>query len=118
MDETSRIVRPLLEFLFPNASEQTLSSYHRILRKSAHLIEYSVLGFFSARAFWTSGKRILNGNWCIAAVLLVLTVAILDELNQSYISSRTGSVNDVILDIIGGGTIVVILFVYRKWRNN
>ena len=118
MDETSRFVRPLLELLFPNTSEQTLAAYHKVIRKSAHLIEYALLGFFASRAFWTSGREFLKRSWHVAAILLTIGVAGFDELNQSFISSRTGSINDVILDSIGGGMIVVALVVYKKWRNN
>ena len=43
MSQTSRFIRPLLEFLFPAAPEETLLIYHGYIRKAAHFtrIRYS-----------------------------------------------------------------------------
>jgi len=54
MKETSRIIRPLLEFLFPSASPETLTFYHGYIRKLAHLTEYAVLAFLAVRALSAS----------------------------------------------------------------
>ena len=51
MAQTSRFIRPLLEFLFPNTPAETLQIYHAYIRKSAHFIEYAILAFWTARAF-------------------------------------------------------------------
>src|SRR5215813_8703095 len=48
--ETSRIIRPILVFLFPSASEETLRQYHFFIRKCAHLTEYALLAFWTIRA--------------------------------------------------------------------
>ncbi len=47
MSETSRFIRPLLIFLFPNAPEATIAVYHGLIRKSAHVTEYAILAFLS-----------------------------------------------------------------------
>ncbi len=41
---TSRIVRPLLLWLFPNISEESTRLAHFLVRKAAHITEYAVLG--------------------------------------------------------------------------
>jgi VanZ family protein len=99
-NETSRILRPLLEFLFPDALPETLSMYHGYIRKFAHFAEYAVLAFLAYRAFkpWRA---------FLFSFLLVALVAIADETNQSFINTRTASPYDVLLDISGG---VAVLF--------
>lgn len=56
MSNTSLFVRPILIFLFPDASESTLLVYHGYVRKAAHFTEYAILAFFASRAFWHSSK--------------------------------------------------------------
>lgn len=59
------------------------------LRKFAHVVEYTVLGFILLR---------LLGRWWPAFFFLPL-VAVLDELNQRQISGRHGRWQDVLLDL-------------------
>jgi len=113
MSNTSRFIRPLLEFLFPSASEETLILYHVYIRKLAHLTEYAILAFW---AFWSSSKsnlKNLRRLWFVFAFLLVLLIASIDETNQSYLTSRTGSIYDVLLDVSGG---LIMILVLRVWR--
>ncbi len=57
MSNTSRFIRPFLEWMFPFATEETLQIYHGYIRKFAHFFEYAMLGFFASRAFWLSGRN-------------------------------------------------------------
>jgi VanZ family protein len=118
MSNTSRFIRPLLEFLFPGASEETLFIYHGIIRKLAHPSVYAVLAYFAYRAFYYSTQNHLQKYWFPVSLLLVFTVASLDELNQSFLASRTGSPYDILLDTIGGLVMLTILFFINRRRNN
>src|SRR5918998_5437278 len=53
---TSRIIRPLLLWLFPTISEEQISQVHFITRKIAHFAEYAVLALLAARAFSSSSR--------------------------------------------------------------
>jgi VanZ family protein len=117
MSNTSRFIRPILVFLFPNAPEETLLIYHVYVRKFAHFAEYAVLAFFASRAFSLSSKNSLRKYWFPASFLLVFFIASLDEINQSFLATRTGSFWDVLLDISGGLTILLILYFFKIWRN-
>lgn len=103
MNETSRFIRPLLEFLFPDASPATLLQYHGYIRKLAHFTEYAILAFFAYRVFKSRHPY-------LSATLLVAAVAIADEINQSFNSSRTASPYDVLLDVIGGATMLFLIW--------
>ena len=108
MSETSRFVRPLLNFLFPNTPEEILTIYHGYIRKLAHLTEYAILGFFAARAFANSSVNSLRNYWFVLAFIVVLIVACADEFNQSFNAARTGSIYDVLLDCTGGAMMILI----------
>ncbi|MDQ3714392.1 MAG: VanZ family protein [Acidobacteriota bacterium] len=117
MSNTSRFIRPLLEFLFPNAAEETLIIYHGYIRKLAHLTEYAILAFWAFWAFSNSNLKKLRRFWFVFAFLLVLLIASIDETNQSYLASRTGSIYDVLLDVSGGLIMLIFLILYRFRRN-
>lgn len=110
MNETSRFIRPLLEFLFPSADAATLIFYHGLIRKAAHVFEYAVLGLLAYRAFGGIRARM------IGAILFVIVVASLDELNQSFNPARTSSQWDVALDVLGGvlGIGMYVLLTQRR----
>jgi VanZ family protein len=117
MSNTSRIIRPLLEFLFPNISEIQLTAIHGYTRKAAHLTFYFILGALAARAFSSSLKDSLRQNWLAISFALVVGVASLDETNQSFLASRTGSIRDVFIDVCGGSFAFLIWFLMTKSQN-
>ncbi|MBK7933002.1 MAG: VanZ family protein [Acidobacteria bacterium] len=116
VSQTSFIIRPILLFLFPDAPEQTIQNYHAYIRKAAHFSEYAVLAFLAARAFGAVlSDRVRNQKYLIA-FLAVLAIAGIDELNQSLNILRTGSLQDVILDISGGFTMLLIVWLNSRWN--
>jgi VanZ family protein len=116
MSRTSRFVRPLLEFLFPAASEETLVFYHAIVRKLAHLAEYAVLAVFAAQAFGGSPRAWLSRNWFLVSFALVTAVAVTDEAQQSFRASRTGSALDVLIDLAGGISMILLIVLFGIYR--
>jgi VanZ family protein len=109
---TSRIVRPILLWLFPNISNENLALVHLLVRKAAHFGEYAVLGFFAGRAFFTSSHQFVRRNWFRWSILLIAVYALLDEYHQSFVPSRTASVYDSLIDTAGG---LAALVIYAAW---
>ena len=118
MSNTSRIIRPILEFLFPAADEAFLQTLHGYIRKGAHLSFYAILGFLAARAFTSPLAEKLRKIWFAWALILVVVVASIDETNQSFLSSRTGSPYDVLLDVFGGFAALLLFHGNRNWRHS
>lgn len=114
MTRTSLIVRPILEFLFPSAPEETLILYHGYVRKFAHFAEYAVLGLLACRAFASASRPFLGSYFYLAAIVLVLAVAGSDEINQSFNPARTGSPFDVLLDLSGGLTATLFYYFLKR----
>ena len=108
---TSRIIGPLILWLFPNTSLETLAQIHFITRKIAHFTEYAILGFLAARAFRTSPRPAIRQRWFLICVTLVVVYALMDEYHQSFVPSRTASIFDSLIDMAGGLT---TLFIIRK----
>jgi VanZ family protein len=117
-NQTSRIIGPILHFLFPSAPEVTIQQYHFLVRKCAHFTEYALLAFWSIRALATSSKQSLRKFRFVLAVLIVLLIASTDEFNQSFEPSRTSSPWDVLLDCIGGATMSFVYWLFFKFRSS
>ena len=103
---TSRIIGPLVLWLFPNTTPETLATIHLIVRKLAHFSEYAILGVLAARAFRASPR------WFLISAVLVVVYALLDEYHQSFVPSRTASVFDSFIDMAGGMS--ALIFISRK----
>jgi VanZ family protein len=111
---TSSIIRPLLIWLFPNITEAQLAAVHFFTRKTAHFTEYAVLGFLARRAFITSSNAFIQQRWFQLGLFLVAACALLDELHQRFVPSRTGSIYDSAIDVAGGLTVLLIYKLCRK----
>ena len=107
---TSRIIGPLVLWLFPNTSAETLATIHFITRKIAHFTEYAILGVLAARAFRSSPR------WFLISAVLIVVYAFIDEYHQSFVPSRTASVFDSLIDMAGGITALIV--VRRKRPHN
>ena len=114
---TSRIIRPLMLWLFPEITEAQLGTVHLLTRKTAHFVEYAVLAFLARRAFITSMREGLKNHWFALSLMLVVVVAVIDELHQSYVPARTGSIYDSGIDIAGGLTVLLVYWIYRRRRS-
>jgi VanZ family protein len=107
---TSRFIGPLLDFLFPEASPETIAYYHFVIRKGAHLTAYAILALIAFRAFIDVRPRFTS------SLVLVALVATLDETNQSFNSARTGASTDVLIDIAGGTIALSLLYAMIRLR--
>jgi VanZ family protein len=112
-DNTSFIVAPLVLWLFPNTSPETLALIHFCVRKTAHFAEYALLAVLAARAFTTSSRNLLRKHWFRWSLLLIVAYALLDEYHQSFVPTRTASIYDSGVDVLGG---LVALVIYARFR--
>ena len=85
------------------------------VRKTAHAMEYAVLGLLTAGAYIRRGTSIRKGilvPWGIAALY-----AASDEFHQLFVPGRSGQVSDVVLDSAGVLSGVLLLAGIRRARN-
>ena len=113
---TSRILYPLLHFLF-GLNHSRFEHWHFYIRKGGHVFGYGLLSILLFRAWRETLPALENPRWTMRwagiALLGTVLVASLDEWHQSYIPSRTGSIHDVFLDTCAGvgAQILVLLWV-------
>lgn len=105
---TSQIFRPLLLWLFPTLSDARLETLHFLTRKLGHFTEYAVLGFLAWRAFVTSSNHFVQRRWFQLGLVLVVAYALLDEFHQRFEPTRTASIYDSGIDVMGGLTVLVL----------
>ncbi|MBC8028739.1 MAG: VanZ family protein [Pyrinomonadaceae bacterium] len=113
-DNSSRFVRPLLLWLFPGISEGQLAGVHFLTRKLSHLAEYAVLAFLARRAFVLSSNEFIQRRWFQLSLTLVVLCSLLDEFQQSYSPTRSASLLDCGIDVIGGLTVLLIFRAYGR----
>jgi len=71
-----------------------------LIFKSLHVIEYFILYVLLVRAFYKSQKYTLKKSITIAVVFCLL-YAISDELHQTLVPTRDGTLRDIFIDSIG-----------------
>ena len=111
---TSRLIGPLLLWLFPDLSESRLAAIHFLIRKAGHFTEYAILALLARRAFVTSSKAFIQRCWFELGLLLVTCYALLDEFHQSFVPSRSASIYDSAIDVAGGLTVLLLFKLYDK----
>jgi VanZ family protein len=114
-NNTSRILYPLLHFLF-GIDLKHFEHLHFYIRKGGHVFGYGMLSILLFRA-WRETLPILNGvrwtlRWASLSVIGTAVVASLDEWHQSFIPSRTGTPWDVLLDTCAGIAAQILLLLY------
>jgi VanZ family protein len=111
---TSKVIIPLLHWIFPRASAETIDLMHALIRKAAHLTEYFILGLLLYRALRSVPEW--NLKWAIWAIAIAACYASLDEFHQSFVPSRNASPWDALLDAVGTSTAQVVLWIWYSSR--
>lgn len=111
---TGKIIEPVLSWLFPSASEETLNLLHALIRKAAHFVEYFVFSLLVFRGIrgGRSGWRI---SWALETIFMAAIYAVLDEVHQAFESDRTSSMYDSLLDTVGAAAAQLVL-ASLAWR--
>ena len=118
-DNTSRILYPLLHFLF-KVDLQHFAVWHHHIRKTGHFVGYAILSWLAFRAWRATlpvgGMAAWSLRWAVLAFFMTALVASLDEWHQSFLPSRTGRWQDVVLDSSAGLALQVFLWIVLRRR--
>jgi VanZ family protein len=98
---TGRYIDPFLRWLFPGITNPEIITAHTIIRKSAHFLEFFVLGCL---VFWASRRRRARrwrAAWVAQALGIALICALGDEGRQALSPHRTASLTDSLVDMLG-----------------
>jgi VanZ family protein len=109
---TNAYIDPVLRRFLGELSPEAFRLAHAVIRKSAHLIEYAVLGMLMARALTLSDAPVTSAV-IVRTIVYCALYASADELHQVFVPSRTGSPYDVLIDTLGT-TAGTLLFAWRR----
>ena len=125
---TSGLLYAVLSLLFPHINPQYVELINEVLRKTGHFLGYGILGalvFFALRN--TNRDRnaplllrrlgmYMHDFWRMEWVLLGMGVTVitaaLDEIHQSFMPSRTGRWQDVVLDACGAAVLQIFIYFF------
>lgn len=116
---SSRIIGPLLHWLFPQLPAATVHAVVVAVRKTAHVTEYAVLVLLLLRALRAREvpqSRAWSWPQASRALLLVILYAASDEFHQAFVPSREASVADVLIDTSGAALGLIILWLLKGVR--
>jgi VanZ family protein len=115
---SSRIIGPIVRWLCPRLPAAQVERIVFTVRKTAHFVEYGVLALLLWHALWKPRWRDQRPwNWPVAGfvMLLVGLYAASDEIHQRFVPSRTGSPWDVLLDLSGAVTALLLAAYAYQW---
>ena len=125
---TSGLLYAVLSFLFRHVNGQIVQELNEVLRKTGHFMGYGILGalvFFALR--YTNRDRLApvlrrrwgmylhdfwRLEWVTIGMLVTVVTASLDEIHQTFIPSRTGRWQDVVLDTCGAAVLQIIIYYF------
>ena len=117
-EHTGRFIFPFLHWLKPDISALAIQQIHILVRKTGHVTEYAVLGVLLLRAI--RHRHFGRNVWTDIGVTLIVALALAagDEFHQSFVSTRTASPTDVMIDFCGVAIGLAIYWVAnrRKWQ--
>ena len=119
-----RIVEPDFDKLSPEEQKVIDYNVQFWVRKTAHFVEYVVLGFLMylvAQAYSLKRWLVFWVSWLLAALY-----AVSDELHQMFVGGRAAQIRDVCIDSLGALTgvilctvsVIIVLKIMNKKANN
>lgn len=114
-NNTSRFIRPLLLWLDPHISEATINLIHHIIRKTAHAVEYAILGMLLWRVVHSVSSMTIARQFRLALLCAALYAAS-DETHQIFVPNREPQIRDVLLDTCGATAGLALAAGFTRWR--
>ncbi|MGB0582914.1 MAG: VanZ family protein [Limisphaerales bacterium] len=115
---TSRILVPLLNFIFGDVSEETIAALRLVVRKFAHVVEYAILSGLVWRALAKPQKNVdvweNKGAWL--TLMICALYAASDEFHQSFVDGRVGTPVDVMIDTVGIVSALAMIWIWQTRR--
>ena len=116
---SSRIIEPIVRWLFPQVQDETVRAVVYYVRKSAHVAEYAVLAILLWRALAKPPATPTN-PWPWKTAGLILLIAFLyaasDEIHQHFVPNREGRPMDVLIDTSGAASGLFAIWLLGRFR--
>ena len=110
-EHTAEIFEPIVRWLHPSVTAYGLDMVNHAMRKMAHFSEYFVFALLLYRG--VRGNRPgWRWTWGLSAWFIAVVYASLDEVHQAFVSSRTASPYDSLLDSFGALFALIVLWIW------
>lgn len=125
-NNTSGLLYRVIASVFPRVDGSSVNWLDGILRKTGHFVGYAILSglVFLAlkntnqdrlqpllrRSWGTYLRDFWRWDWAVLGMLVTVVTAAADEIHQTFIPSRTGAWQDVVLDSCGAAVLQVIIY--------
>jgi len=115
---TGSILLRMIHAVYGPISSHQFEQLHFFIRKTAHFTVYGILGWLAFLAWRNTlpAPRRWTPGWSGLAMTVVFAAASLDEFHQTFLSSRTGSSRDVMLDLTGALFFQIVIAVFLRQR--
>ena len=110
-NETSRIIDPVLSYLFPTFSFQQIHFWHLAIRKCGHITEYFILALLAYRYLRYEEADLIETR--VKTIAFILVAALLDEWHQWFTAYRGPSIVDVGYDCLGAVWALWLINIYE-----
>lgn len=111
--KTTSFIEPILHKVSPSIESETVLFINLVIRKLAHFTEF---GVFALLVFgvWAARESLWKIRWLVYSASITFFIALLDEYHQSFTRTRSPSFGDSLVDLSGGITLLLILFLIKK----
>lgn len=115
--ETSGPFRWLWQSIFGPVSNPSWGFIHLCIRKTAHFVGYGLIGLTWLRAWRLTFPRMRFFSSVALAVIGTALISSCDEFHQAFLTSRTGSPWDVLLDCSGATALCLLAWAISRLRS-
>jgi len=112
-NNTAIIIEPWLSKVFPSLSLTTIHFIHVMIRKSAHFSEFGVLAIL-VFGIWATRVPKWKLQWLAYTLVIVVSLALLDEYHQAFVRSRNASLGDSFVDTFGAITSLLLIWLVKR----
>jgi VanZ family protein len=127
---TTNLLYDVLSFVAPRIHAKFVEQLDEVLRKSGHFLGYGILSVLVFLALRNTNRDRLRpilqrpwgiylrdfwrSEWVFIGMLVTILTATYDEIHQTFIPSRTGRWQDVVLDTCGAAVLQVFLYLFSR----
>jgi VanZ family protein len=113
-DRTSGPLRAIFQAIFGPVSDSQWGQIHLYIRKSGHFAGYGLLGLAWLRAWWMTLPSSAFLQDALLALVGTAIIASADEFHQTFLTNRTGTPWDVLIDCCGVLTLELVVYIFMR----
>jgi VanZ family protein len=123
---TSGVLYAVIRVISPHVEPSFVSQLDMVLRKTGHFLGYGILSALVFLALRNTNRDRLSSvlrrpwgiylrdlwrmEWAFLGIMVTLVTATYDEIHQTFLPSRTGRWQDVVLDTCGAAVVQVVIY--------